>query len=371
MRILFLGDASNLHNTLSHALTDMGHSCVVVSSGSTWQNTDRDIYINRENGLLGTIKYLYDITKALKWMRGFDIVQIISPHFFFLKPAKLARILEYLKRNNKHVFYSASCTDYEYFKTCHNGTIFRYSDFMIGDKPSPYVQSNEWEAHNHWHLSSVTKYQEKFIQQVDGIIACLYEYYKAYENKTPDKLCYAGIPIDIRNIRPKHIAEEPTKVKFFIGIQEAKNLLKGTDRMLEALKNLQARYPDKCEIKMVQNVPFKEYVETMRDSHVILDQLYSYTPATNALIAMAQGLVAVSGAEPEYYDFINERECKPIINVSPLIENDIYKKLEWIVQNKHELPRLSRMSREFVERHNDSHIVAQRHIDFWNKFITK
>ena len=106
-------------------------------------------------------------------------------------------------------------------------------------------------------------------------------------------------------------------------------------------------------------------------AHVMLDQLYSYTPATNALLAMARGLVAVSGAEPEYYDLIGEHDNQPIINVSPLVEGDIDAKLEWLVQNKHLLPDLSRRSREFVEKHNDARVVAHRHIDFYDQILNK
>ena len=109
----------------------------------------------------------------------------------------------------------------------------------------------------------------------------------------------------------------------------------------------------------------------MNSSHVMLDQVYSYTPATNALTAMAKGMVTVSGAEPEYYDFIGEHNNRPIINVNPLVEDDIYHQLEWILKNKHEIPRLSRMSRDFVVTHNDSHVVAQRHLDFWNKISSQ
>jgi hypothetical protein len=53
-----------------------------------------------------------------------------------------------------------------------------------------------------------------------------------------------------------------------------------------------------------------------------------------------------------------------------MIEGDIDDKLEWIVQNKSKLPELSRQSRDFVVKHNDSNLVAQRHIDFWNKILT-
>lgn len=370
MKILFIGDASNMHNTLAHALRDMGHICVVASNGSGWQQTERDIDIARAPGALGALKYISTLASLLAKARGFDVVQVSNPNFLKLRPDKLLKIVNYLKRHNRHVFYSACCADYDYITTCHDGKTFRYSDYLIGDSPTKYVQSDEWKRHNQWVIPGVIEYHQQFIDRMDGIVACLYEYYVSYKGKTKP-LAYAGIPIDINALQPHFIEHEPGKVKFFLGIQRNNYLVKGYDRLLEAVQRVCCRFPNLCEVKIVENIPYQEYLKMRQDSHVILDQIYSYTPATNALTAMAQGLVAISGAEPEYYDFIGEHSCQPIINVSPLEEDDIYSKLEWIVLNKSRLPELSRMSREFVIKHNESHIVAQRYIDFWKTFIDK
>ena len=329
MKILFVGDVSNYHNTLAYALRKAGHHCVVASNARSWQRLDHDLDISRADGILGTAAFALKLPRILSQMRGFDIVHFISPHFLPLKPDKLRKVLHYLKKHNSHLFYSACCTDLDYLNTCHDGSTFRYSDFLIGSEPSPYVKSHEWEAHNHWHIQEVAQYHRHFID------------------------------------------EEPDKVRFFIGIQRDKTILKGANRLLDAARRITLRYPHLCSLTVAENVPYKEYVQIMNSSHVILDQLYSYTPATNALIAMAQGMIAVSGAEEEYYDFIGENDNRPIINVSPLNEDDIYLRLEWIVNNKHLLPSLSRASREFVLKHNDSTIVAQKHIDFWNKICKK
>ncbi|MBQ5466286.1 MAG: glycosyltransferase, partial [Muribaculaceae bacterium] len=103
----------------------------------------------------------------------------------------------------------------------------------------------------------------------------------------------------------------------------------------------------------------------------LLDQLYSYTPATNALIAMAQGLVAVSGAEPEYYEFIGAADNRPIVNVTPYDDADIDRQLEYIIQHKDRLPLWSRQSRAFVLEHNAAQVVAERHLHFWNELLAK
>lgn len=368
MKILFLGDASNFHNTLSGALNSMGHHTVVVSNGSEWMNTSRNIDILRKPGKIGSVKHLFKIASILPKFKGFDIVQIRNPIFLELRPRKIRYIFDYLKRNNRKICLSALGTDYYYVKSCLDGKTFRYSDFMTGNQPSAYALSQPDERDG-WITGQMRKHTEYIINNIDGVIACLYEYYKSYENIVPGKLAYGGIPINTDTITPHYIDSEPEKVRFFIGIQRKRSLLKGTDLMLEALQNIHNRYPDKSEICIVENIPYKEYLTRMSESHVILDQLYSYTPSTNALLAMAKGIVAVSGAEPEYYNFIAERENHPIINVSPLIREDIEAKLEWIILNKHILPELSIKSREFVIRHNDYKIVAQRHLDFWNTLL--
>ena len=171
MKILFLGDVSNYHNTLAHALRSKGHECVVASTGCSWQRIACDIDITRKDGLLGTASFAAKLPYLLGKMRNFDIVHFVSPHFLTLKPSKLAQVLAYLKQHNRYLFYSACCTDYSYLTTCHDGTTFRYSDFLIGNEPSPYVQSHEWQQHNHWDNPEVVNYHNHLFKDIfKGII---------------------------------------------------------------------------------------------------------------------------------------------------------------------------------------------------------
>lgn len=367
MKILFVGDASNLHNCLAVQLRRMGHDAVVASNGSTWMNTHREINLLRRPGKLGALRYVLDIVRALPQMRGYDIVQIAGQIFLSLKPGKVRLVLDYLKRHNGKIVLSALGTDRVYYDACLDGHTYRYSDYRLGDAPSPYIKSGEYYAQEqeNWGKPFMKAHSDHVVRTIDGATACLWEYYVAYKPLLGNRVVHTGIPIDIDSLEPRHLSEAPSKVKFFIGIQRDRTIVKGTDRMLEALKRVCAARPDECEILVAQSVPYTQYVEMMRSSHVLLDQLYSYTPATNALLAMAQGLVAVSGAEPEYYELIGETDNRPIVNVNPLLEGDIEAQIHNIINNKHKLPQWSLQSREFVEKHNSAQVVAQRHLDFW------
>ena len=65
--------------------------------------------------------------------------------------------------------------------------------------------------------------------------------------------------------------------------------------------------PKKAEMIKVESVPFEKYQNLMNSSDLLLDQLYSYTPAMNALLAMAKGIIVVGGGEEENYEILGEK----------------------------------------------------------------
>ena len=135
--------------------------------------------------------------------------------------------------------------------------------------------------------------------------------------------------------------------------------------MLRALERVKADYPGKCEIVKVESVPFDEYQRLLSSSDCLLDQLYSYTPAMNGLLAMSKGLVLIGGGEEEQYEILGEDELRPIINVIP-DEEDVYLKLKQIVEHPEMLDRLSLDSVEYIRRHHDYLKVAQQYLSFWS-----
>ena len=136
--------------------------------------------------------------------------------------------------------------------------------------------------------------------------------------------------------------------------------------MLAAAEDVQRDYPDKIEIIKAESVPFKEYQFLMDHCDVILDQLYSYTPAMNALLAMSKGIICIGGGEEESYDILGEKTLRPIINVEPSYES-VYQELEQLVLHPERIQELKRQSIEYVKRHHDYLKVAQQYLDFYKK----
>lgn len=378
MKILLLGEYSNVHWTLAEGLRELGHTVTVISDGDGWKNYKRDVDLTRHSlGKADTMRYYADILLNLPKMRGFDIVQIINPIFFNLKANKMMPFYRYLRRHNKKVVMGAFGMDHYWVKTCMDCRTFRYSDFNIGDKLRSDEPCNRQFVKD-WLDGEKTALNIDIAKDCDAIVAGLYEYYRCYHPYYSDKATFIPFPIKLPNDMNSENhnevksacteGEDSRKVSFFVGIQRGRSEYKGTDIMLRALQRVHEKYPDRCELNIAESVPFEQYQRMIESSDVLIDQLYSYTPAMNALLAMSKGIVAVTGGETENYEILGETELRPIVNVLPS-EEDCYDKFEHLVLHPEELPRMKAESVEYVRRHHEYVKVARQYSDLYSALL--
>lgn len=366
MKILLVNECSNLHTTLAKGLKELGHQVVTISGGNGWRNYPRDISLVRKStSHLDGILYLARLYSLLPKLKGYDVVQINNPIFFDIKAERLFFIYDYLRRHNKSIFLGAFSTDHYWVKTCCQEKPLRYSDHNLGkqirNNRDALIDQQEW-------LGTAKERLNKHIaQSCNGIIACLYEYWTCYQYAFAEKTTFIPLPIETQRSATQAVKTEIPKIlKVFIGIDKERNEYKGTDIMLKAAEELKKKYPDRMILEIAVSVPFAQYQHMMDNSDVILDQLYSYTPSMNSLLAMSKGIVVVGGGEPENYEIINEEELRPIINVEPTYES-VYKKLEQLVLHPERIPELKRQSMEYVIRHHDYLKVARQYEQFYKE----
>lgn len=365
MKILLLGDYSNYSVALGAGLERLGHEVTVMSNGSFWLDTSRDIDISRSPGRIGGLKlWLRLLTVLAPKMRGYDVVGINSPVCVNLRPRRAQYIFDRLRRHNKGLFLLGTGADTCYVEEAMDlNSEVKYNEWRLFDRLAPHaLETDEWRQ---WLDEPLNGLCHHVYDSVDGATAALYEYHVAFRRWLPaSKVGYAGIPIDTSALLPVGMPDKIDKVKIFLGRHSRRLAEKGTDMLEAAARAVVEKYPDKAELVIVEDRPYAEYVELLRNSHVVLDQVYSYTPATNALLAMSYGKVAVSGAEPEFYDFIGERDNRPVFNAPPDYES-LKQVLCGIVERRDELPAIGRASRDFVVKHNDVKVVASRVAGFW------
>ncbi len=364
MKILLIGEYSNVHWTLANGLRRLGHQVTVASSGDQFKGYCRDIDLTRKRlSAIGGVQYLLNTAWHFRQFRGYDVVQIVNPIFLDMKPQRILPFFRYLKRNNGKIFLGAFGDDHYWVQSCVEKRSLRYSEFDIPHRNEPLQKATELQCE--WLHSPKAELNKLIACESDGIIACLYEYFVAYQPVFADKTTYIPAPINTDELQFVQRGKAD-KVRFFIGIQQARSQWKGTDVMLRALRNVARLHPQTCEVREVVSLPYAQYVQAMLQSDVLLDQLYSYSPAMNALTAMAQGLVVMSGGEPEIYDLLGETENRPIVNVLPS-QGDVEQALKLIINQKEHLSDWSQQSRAFVQKHHCYTKVAQQYVDFWGK----
>ncbi len=365
MKILLFGEYSNVHATLADGLRALGHTVTVASNGDFWKNYPRDIDLKRTNGKAGGLLLAAKITANLPRFSDYDIVQLINPLFVELKACHHFRLFRYLKRHNKKVVLGAFGMDYYWVNENITRKPLRYSDFNIGKRLR--VTQDAALARHDWIGTDKERLNRLCAEQSDAIVTGLYEYDVCYRHNFPQKTIFIPLPIKISATVPGTAAPENKSV-IFAGISRNRSAYKGTDIMLRAAREIASRYPDRVELRTVEGAPFEKYCELQSGADIILDQLYSYTPAMNALQAMSRGIVCVGGGEPENYTILGEEELHPIINVEPSFQS-VYDALEHIVLDKERLQALKRQSREYVKRHHDHIAVARRYEKLYSSLL--
>lgn len=368
MKILLIGEYSNVHNTLAQGLRALGHQVTVASDGDSWKNYPRDIDLSRDSG---SLSFMRRLLKALPRMRGYDVVQLINPVFFEIKAQRLMPFYRYLRRHNRKVVMGAFGMDYYWVSVNTDIRPLRYSDFNFGDKPRTDIEAQRFR--DEWIGTPKQTLNQAIAIDCDGIPAGLYEYWATYNEvhdicpqgcQIRDKMRFIPYPIVMPDIYRTTFFGGP--VKLFVGINRGRSAYKGTDIMLRAAQALREKYPDRLEITIAEGVPFDEYQRLMNGSDAILDQLYSYTPSMNALLAMSKGIIVVGGGEPENYDILGEKELRPIINVQPN-EQSVYDELEQLILHPERIPELKRQSVEYIRRHHDYIKVARQYAKFYSE----
>lgn len=182
MKVLLLGDYSNVHATLARGLRELGHTVVVASDGDSWKDYARDIDLKRKSlGRWYSLTYYLYLRRTFRKFRDFDVVQLINPVFLPLKAERILPFYRFLRRHNKKVFLGAFGMDHYYVKTCLDCSTFRYSDFNMGKEIRHSHDNDVWIRD--WLRGEKGALNRYMAADADGIVAGLYEYYASYKGE--------------------------------------------------------------------------------------------------------------------------------------------------------------------------------------------
>lgn len=372
MRILLIGEASFVHNTLKDGLVALGHKVTTMSDGNGWHDAPRDIDLRRDLrwGKLSGLKVVWQLLRHFPQLYGNDIVQIHNYQFVPLMYRWNTLMLRFLKIVNRRVVKGCFGDDPQIFRRQALG-IPAYSDTFWNGR----LQNAELHR---GRIAEVTLYGaeeswRKTTDIADALVACLYEYWLDY-NEPPfaGKLHYIPLPMALPSSADVRVKGRGGVIKVLVGRQPKREFMKGAMKIAAFVEDIARRYPGRVDINYVEGVPYEEYLRMLDEADVLVDQLYSYTPSMNSLAAMARGTVVIGGGEEEYYEFIGERSLRPIINVRPDVADGVnIAAIEKALFTEGNLERLSQESVEFVRKYHDSHRVAAQYGRLYAKLLAQ
>ena len=399
MKILLIGEASFLHNTLKKGLVERGHRVLTMSDGNGWHDAPRDIDLRRDGrwGKLGGLRVVWQLLRHLPQLCGNDVVQIHNYQFVPLMYRWNTLLLRFLKLTNRRVVKGCFGDDPQIFRRQAQG-VPAYSDTSWSG------QLQNAELHRDRIAEVIEHGAEaswcKTTHMADALVACLYEYWLDY-NEPPyaAKLHYIPLPMECEEmvrwcdgemvkcvgndtLSPSHpndsqlptnlTTSPPHHLTILIGLQPKRDFMKGAMKIAAFVEEVARRHPGKVQIKYVEGVPYDEYMHLLAEADVLVDQLYSYTPSMNSLAAMARGTVVIGGGEEEYYGFIGEKTLRPIINVRPDVpDEENIAAIERALFTDGTLERMAQESIQFVHKYHDYRHVAEQYEQLYRSLLAK
>lgn len=382
MKLLLLGEYSNVHHTLCEALRRAGHEVLLISDGDGWKDYPRDVDLHRRvSGPIGSMIYLCELARLLPRMRGFDVVQLINPQILHLKARWNRWFFDYLKRHNRIISLGCFGDDSYVVSRMQQPDFLAYTDFVAGSRIIDHPLNRQ--RIQNWCNPERRAMTEHAVRNADCLLACLYEYYKVYEQEGfGDKLHYLPLPVEplerkkekgkgLERNREKGEGKnrENSAVRVLLAVQKQRGLMKGTDQIEPLLLRLAKEYPDQIDLHRIESVPFEQYCQEVESADVIVDQLYSYTPAMTALEAMRRGKVVITGGER--YELEGEWYEAPVINLRPFADEENYQTLRETLLDRNKIAQLSQDSQAYVEKYHDADFIASKCISIWESLIDK
>lgn len=377
MKILLLGEYSNLHNSLKQALINMGHEVLLVGNGDGFKKYETDILIKSHLSKYWLFKLtarllirifkinIFDIEiylrakKLINRFQDFDVVQLINENSFRTSPILEMKLLEKIFKNNKNVFLLSCGVDSVSVKHAMSKKL-KYSIL------TPLFEDKSLEK----NYQSILKYTSenylalgKFLQEhVNGIISSDLDYHIPYSNKKK----YLGMianPINTQKIKYYGI-NKSKKISILHAINSSNKIKKGNKFFEEALEIISKKFKTKISIITTYDLPYKEHLENLKKCDILLDMVYAYDQGYNALEAMAMGKIVFTGAEEEWLRLYNIKEDTVVINAVPNTMR-IIEKLVWLIENPKMLKSISVNARKFIEKNHDFEKIAAKYIKTW------
>ena len=372
MRILLVGEYSNLHNSLKAGLLANGHEVTLISTGDAFKKLPSDVLIKAKriegSRFLQTLrKGIFKFTKfdlatleigyrVLDWLvdqTQFDVIQLINEYPFKTPYFIEKRIVKRLRQLTPKLVILACGDDYIYLNNIEK--LAHHPILQHPDIDFPYSKKYLTAAHK--------KYHELVFELKDLIISTDLDYHPIYKGRTD----YYGLipnPVNLDNFNNTQ-PEKQNRIVIFHGVNRSNYYKKGNYYFDSALCIIRQKFSDRIKLICVTSLPYAKYIDSYREADIILDQTYAEDQGYNALEAMAQGKVVFTGASASFCERYQVAPNSVAIHTIPDAEK-IAQDLEKLILNPQRIAEIGTRAMRFVQEHHNYLKVAEKYVSAWN-----
>jgi hypothetical protein len=355
--VLLIGEASGVHRNLAKGLRLLGVDVkhMVQSDAPSWKWYD-DVFAHNKPGWRGGVARNLEPFLNISRLDHFDVINftntITSVHGIYTRYFDLP-MLQY--KAGILAYYALGCDEVGLIRR--NSTLpyspcegcLKYDQTLGGDCKN--LLNPRWEKSNR----TVEKY-------FDFGASSMMEYDHTSVLFEKEAFARISLPVDISNI-----AFTPAKLKLrpLVLHTPTRRGFKGTKFVLEAIDILK-RARDDFDFLVIEGLSYDEYVNSIRDADIIIDQIFSQSPGMNGLEMLAAGKIVMTGATDIGRSFVPEMAKMPAFDASPDPET-LARDLGAILDRKSEFPELALAGRDYVTKVHDPIRIAKIFLDHWQR----
>lgn len=354
MNVLLVNEASGVHRNLKLGLQELGVSVSHRVNSELVGRSDYDgVFARRRSGVIGGIARNIEPLLKIASLKKYDVISlcntITAVHGMYAKYMDLpifrrkAKVLSHyaIGCDEIGIVRRGAPLEYKPCKTC-----LESGDSLSRDCEN--LMNPRYER----SVEMVSKY-------FDFGASAVMEYdhaSRAFEGKP-----FRRIPFPVRT---DHIPFVPAKSGPLVRIihTPTRRGFKGTDRVLKAIEILALKRKD-FEFKIVEGLQYEDYLAAIRESDIVVDQVYSQSCGINAIEMLAMGKIVLTGSTEAARSYFGLSE-HPAFNAHPDPEV-LANALSDLLDSRGEFSAWSERGRSFVKEFHDPVRVARMFLDSW------
>lgn len=342
---------SSIFVNLSSGMHNLGHEIIHLSDGDGYKKT----HDARKNLMFSKsrIKRLFSKSLIILFPRlylgKYDVIHIVNTNLFGVRLNAL--IIKRIKKSTKLLVLTSAGSNYFSYKYLDNLEYSAINELIKYDS----------KGHNPFVSKKYIYNDYKITETVDLIIPNTFTYSQSFlefKNKLSRVVPY---PLNLSMLE-EYLNHDKSNIGITILYGITRNGFKGSRYILPALKKIKQSFPDLVNIRIVERIPLKEFLDEIAHSDIVVDQALSYEYGYNALYAMALGKVVLSGNNsPEFNELIQSiipnAPNNPVIDISPNSVH-IYTVLKKLVLNPEKIREYGTNSYNYVRLVHNHNTVA-------------